>query len=73
MNNKMITPELPVADVLTTWPETLPLFLKHRMSCIGCYLSSFDTLGEALILHNLPVTEILENFNQIMLESTPED
>ena len=73
MNRDKITPDLRMADVLSTWPETLPIFQAHRMSCIGCYLSRFDTLGDALMVYGLPVEEVLEELNQRVIESSTED
>jgi len=36
-----------VADLLKTWPQAIPVFIRHRMSCVGCSMSSFETLREA--------------------------
>jgi hybrid cluster-associated redox disulfide protein len=69
----MISLELSVADVLENWPETLPIFLAHRMGCIGCNLSSFDTLEVALMVHNLSASEVLDEMNRLVLQSSPED
>jgi hybrid cluster-associated redox disulfide protein len=68
MKDEQITPDLLMADVFESWPETLPVFLEHRMSCVGCYLSPFDTLGDALRVHGLPVSEVLEILNQRVAE-----
>jgi hybrid cluster-associated redox disulfide protein len=37
-----------VAEVLATWPETIRVFLDHQMACVGCTMSCFDTIGEAV-------------------------
>ena len=69
MKREVITPDLRVADVLRKWPETQVIFLAHRMSCIGCYLSPFDTLEDALTVYGLCVTEILVELNQRVQET----
>jgi hybrid cluster-associated redox disulfide protein len=37
-----------VAEVLATWPQTIRVFLDHGMACVGCTMSTFDTIGEAV-------------------------
>lgn len=51
-------------EILSHYPETAAVFLHYRMSCVGCYLSSFDTLEEALFVHGLPVDKIMERLNE---------
>ena len=68
MSKKVITPDLLMADILTRWPETVPVFLAHRMSCIGCYMSSFDTLEDALVVHGLTIETIVDELNQRVAE-----
>lgn len=29
-------PDLPLADLMTRWPQTIPVFIRHRMLCVGC-------------------------------------
>jgi hybrid cluster-associated redox disulfide protein len=35
-----------VADILRDWPETIPVFLKRRLGCVGCEMSVFDTVAD---------------------------
>lgn len=49
-----------VADLLRAWPETIPVFLKHRMVCVGCCMAAFDSLADAAENYQLSSTQ-LEN------------
>jgi hybrid cluster-associated redox disulfide protein len=69
MHEMVITPDLLMGEILTKWPETLPVFIHYRMTCIGCYMSPFDTLEDALIVHSLPLDEILIALNQRVAEN----
>ncbi len=40
-------PDLPLADLMATWPQTLPVFLRHQMLCVGCLISPFHTIVDA--------------------------
>jgi hybrid cluster-associated redox disulfide protein len=44
-------PDLPISDVMTTWPETTPVFLRHRMLCVGCPIAPFHTVIDACAEH----------------------
>lgn len=37
-----------VAEVLDAWPQTIRVFLDHQMHCVGCAMSGFDTIAEAV-------------------------
>lgn len=69
MHEMVITPDLPMGEILAKWPETLPVFIQYRMTCIGCYMSPFDTLEDALAVHNLPLDDILIALNQRVAEN----
>ena len=72
MNEKPITTDLMVADILTNWPETVPVFLAYRMGCIGCDLSPFDSLEDALLVHGLPVEPIVDELNERVATAGPQ-
>ncbi len=65
----MIDASLSINEILTNWPETASVFLKLNMTCIGCYMSPFDTLEDALAVHGLPLDEVLEALNQCVAVS----
>jgi len=55
-------------EILERWPETVPVFLAYRMNCIGCYMTSFDTLADALLVHNLPPDDVIKALNKAIQE-----
>ena len=44
---KIDDPDMPLADLMTEWPQTIPVFVRHKMLCVGCLVSPFHTLSEA--------------------------
>lgn len=40
-------PDLPLNDLMASWPETIPVFLRHRMLCVGCLINPFHTIEDA--------------------------
>ncbi len=60
----LVTPEpladLTVAELLNRWRETAAVFVTRRMACVGCPLSSFETLDNVATVYGLPL-DILVN------------
>ena len=46
-------PDLPLADLMTEWPQTIPVFLRHGMLCVGCLISPFHTVTDACAEYHL--------------------
>lgn len=42
-----------VDDVMRRWPATIPVFLRHRMRCVGCPIALFHTVAEACAEHDV--------------------
>jgi hybrid cluster-associated redox disulfide protein len=42
-------PDLPLADLMTEWPQTIPVFIRHNMLCVGCLVSPFHTVTDACV------------------------
>jgi hybrid cluster-associated redox disulfide protein len=46
-------PDLPLADLMTEWPQTIPVFLRHGMLCVGCLVSPIHTVTDACAAYDL--------------------
>ncbi len=49
--SRLPDPDQTVAEILDSWPQAIRVFLDHKMSCIGCAMSTFDTVAEAVASH----------------------
>ena len=52
-------PDLPLADLMTEWPQTIPVFLRHKMLCVGCLVGPFHTVADACTEYGLDEDEFL--------------
>jgi hybrid cluster-associated redox disulfide protein len=57
-----------VAEVLSAWPETIRVFLNHRMDCVGCSMSAFDTVAEAVGNYGGVLEDFLGELSQAIHE-----
>ena len=42
-----------VDEVMRTRPETIHVFLKYRMGCVGCPIATFHTIEDACREHSI--------------------
>lgn len=40
-------PDMPLADLMARFPGTIPVFMRHRMLCVGCLVGPFHTVADA--------------------------
>ena len=58
--------ETSVSEIMAEWPQTVPVFLKHKMMCIGCFVGPFHTLSDACFEHGLDEALICAEFAAVM-------
>lgn len=56
--------ETPIAEIMQTWPQTIPVFLDQRMICVGCHLARFDTLADAIDNYNLSANMFMRRLTE---------
>jgi hybrid cluster-associated redox disulfide protein len=65
------TLQMTVADIFDRWPEVIPIFLSHKMACVGCSLADFMTLEDALDIYHLNKESFIEEIkNAIQTQSS---
>lgn len=50
---KLDDPDLPLSEMMTRWPQTVPVFLRHKMLCVGCLIGPFHTIVDACAEYHL--------------------
>jgi len=46
-NKDLQDPDLLLPELMTRWPETIGVFLRHKMLCVGCMIGPFHTVADA--------------------------
>ncbi|TLP49161.1 DUF1858 domain-containing protein [Cohaesibacter sp. CAU 1516] len=46
-------PDLTLDEVMKTWPQTVGVFLHHKMLCVGCLVNPFHTIADACAEYDL--------------------
>jgi hybrid cluster-associated redox disulfide protein len=64
MEQPQLEAGLTVAEVLARWPQTIPVFLRQRMACVGCAIAPFETLAEIAVIYDLELSHFLSELEQ---------
>ena len=56
-----------ISEVLELWPETIPVFIQHKMACVGCSMADFMTLEDALDIYKIEEELFIEELNLAIL------
>ena len=62
-----------VSDVMQGWPETVPVFVKHRMACPGCVMAPFMTVREAAAEYGLSADRLARDLAAAMPQEESAD
>ena len=58
---------LSICEILSRWPETVTVFFRHRMACVGCVMAPFETPGEVARIYGLSRTNFLQELHETIL------
>ena len=66
-----ITKDMTLELITTTYPQTVPIIMEYGFHCIGCSLSTFETLEQGAMTHGLDEVELqhlLADLNDVVTE-----
>lgn len=63
-----ITKDMTFEEVITKYPNSVHIFLKHGLTCVGCPFASQETIEQGAEGHGVPIGELLKDLNQCLKE-----
>ena len=58
-----VTKDMIISEVLNMDKGTIPIFFKNGLHCLGCAMSSGETIEEACVVHSLDCDQLLYELN----------
>lgn len=58
-----ITGDMSIGDVVGKWPETVEVFTKHGMHCVGCAIAAFESIEMGAKAHGMDIDKLLRDLN----------
>ena len=53
-----------VKEVVECHPQTIPVFARHGLQCVGCLISGFHTIGDSAREYALKLEPLLSDLNR---------
>ena len=50
--------------MLSRWPQTMPVFFRHHMLCVGCAMAPFETLADVAAIYGLDLDQFFSELEQ---------
>lgn len=60
----MITKKMKLNEVIQKYPETIEVFFKYGLGCIGCSYASFETIEEGCKAHGIDADKLVKELNE---------
>ena len=68
--SRQITADSLVQDVVDCHPQTITVFARHGLQCVGCYISPFHTIADSAREYALALGPLLGDLNQAAATNT---
>ncbi|MFH1471165.1 MAG: DUF1858 domain-containing protein [Candidatus Micrarchaeota archaeon] len=59
----MIKKDMTIGQVIREHPDSIPIFLKNGLTCIGCPMSSMETVEQGAEAHGINVEKLISELN----------
>jgi hybrid cluster-associated redox disulfide protein len=67
-DQKIITPDMPIGEVVREYPSTINVFARHNLGCIGCAIAHFENIRQGAQAHGVNVDVLIKDLNQSVLQ-----
>ncbi len=61
-----VTKDMKIEEVVTQYPETMMVFMRHGLHCVGCHVSAFESIEEGAMIHGINVDALVEDINKVI-------
>ena len=66
-----ITADCILQGVIDRHPQTIVVFARHGLQCVGCYIAPFHTVADSAREHAVALESLLTDLNQALVVVDP--
>jgi hybrid cluster-associated redox disulfide protein len=59
-----VTKSMSIGEVVQKHPETVPVFMKHGLHCLGCAIASFESIEQGAQAHGIDTDALVKGLNE---------
>ena len=64
-----ITKEMGIGEVVQKHQETVEVFMKHGLHCIGCAAAHFENIEQGCNAHGIDADKLVDDLNKAISKS----
>jgi hybrid cluster-associated redox disulfide protein len=68
MADQKVNKDMSIIEVVQKYPETLEVFAKYGLGCIGCAAARFENLEAGARVHGIDPDKLVEDINAVIGE-----
>lgn len=68
-----VTKEMSIIDIVQNYPESLEIFAKYGLGCIGCAAARFENLEAGAKVHGFDPDEMVAEINALIGAQSEEE
>ncbi|GFO96598.1 hypothetical protein ig2599ANME_0787 [groundwater metagenome] len=65
-----ITKDNTIEEVVNKYPETMMIFMKHGLHCVGCHVAAFESIEQGALTHGINVDALVNDLNKVALKKS---
>ncbi len=69
----LINKDMSIGEIVEKWPNTVEVFKKHGMGCLGCAIAHFETLEQGVNAHGIDLDAILCDLTMAATRYNPDE
>ena len=63
----MIRKEMTIEEIIQRYPQTIPVFARFGLECVGCQIASYEALEHGAGVHHVDVEQLLKELNSLVV------
>lgn len=61
-----VTKEMSIGEVVQKYPQTIPVFLRHGLMCVGCAVARYENIEQGARAHGIDVEALIKGLNAVV-------
>jgi hybrid cluster-associated redox disulfide protein len=64
----MINKNMSIEDIVKRYPETVSIFERYGLGCVGCQAALFENIEQGAEVHGIDVQELIKDLNKVVVK-----
>lgn len=66
-----ISKDMPIGEVVSKYPQTIPVFLTHGLACFGCAIARYENIEQGAQAHGIDVEALMRDLKAAIAKTGP--